>query len=280
MGLRFLYYVFILMLTSSGTWSVSFAQQALFLDVDYIDTRIDSDKRDRLDIYMPTNAADVPVVVYFHGGALSAGSKENGHVVAQEIIKQDIGFVSANYRLSPNISHPVHVQDAAAAVAWVLRNIHHYGGDSQNVYVSGHSSGAYLATLLQLDSRYLEEQGFELSDIKGAIPISPFLYVEETAAVRDKTVWGTDPTNWLNASVRHKIGKLMAPIQVIYADGDADWRKDQINRFVAAMRAVGNKGVEATEVDNRNHLSLVTAVDSTDDKVAGLIVKFVKVKKD
>ena len=53
--------------------------------------------------------------------------------------------MAANYRLSPGVMHPAHVQDAAAATAWVYNNIAEFGGDPQNIYVSGHSAGAYLA---------------------------------------------------------------------------------------------------------------------------------------
>lgn len=53
------------------------------------------------------------------------------------------------------MSHPAHIQDVAAAFAWVKRNIRQHGGDSDRVIVIGHSAGAYLAALLATDSRYL-----------------------------------------------------------------------------------------------------------------------------
>jgi acetyl esterase/lipase len=34
---------------------------------------------------------------------------------------------------------PAFLEDAAAATAWVLRNIGRYGGDSNKVFVAGHS---------------------------------------------------------------------------------------------------------------------------------------------
>ena len=42
-------------------------------------------------------------------------------------------------------------KDAAAAVAWVFNNIEDYGGRSELIFVSGHSAGGYLASMLGLD---------------------------------------------------------------------------------------------------------------------------------
>ena len=64
-------------------------------------------------------------------------------------------YFGASYRLTPSVMHPAHVQDAATATAWVVDNIAPYGGDPENVYVAGHSAGAYLAALLTLDPTHL-----------------------------------------------------------------------------------------------------------------------------
>jgi len=231
--------------------------------------------KDRLDIYMPADAQSVPVIVYFHGGALSSGNKELGEGVALRAVENGIGFVSANHRLSPAVTYPAHIEDAAAATAWVIKNIGDYGGDPNNIYLSGHSSGAYLATILKINAKHLATHGIDAATIQGAIPISPFLYVEETAAVRPKNVWGTDPSVWLRASTTHYIRDDSGRILVIYADGDAPWRKSQIVRFSEAMLATGNDSVEAIEVPNRDHRSLVTLIAAEDDQITSLIKAFV-----
>ena len=66
-----------------------------------------------------------------------------------------ICVVSANYRLYPKVNPPGFIQDAAAAVAWVFNNIED-GGRSELIFVSGHSVGGYLASMLGLDKRWLK----------------------------------------------------------------------------------------------------------------------------
>jgi len=252
------------------------AQGVMVRDVDYVSGSDYEDGKDLLDIYMPEGADSVPVIVFFHGGALRAGDKGDGQVVAARFVPQGIGVVSASYRLTPSVMHPAHVEDAASATAWVLENIDRYGGDAANVYVAGHSAGAYLAALLMLDPTHLGAHGLSPSSIRGSIPISAFLYVEETAADRPKDVWGRDPADWMAASVTPHIGTAEGPMLLIYADGDDDWRRGQNERFGEGMHAAGNQVVRVLEVPNRDHMSLMSELNAADDRIGDLVTRFIQ----
>lgn len=257
------------------------AQVIVTEDVDYIAESVYNNNKDFLDIYMPEGKKDAPVIVYFHGGALLMGDKSLGKDIGHKAAESGIGLVSVNYRLSPGFQHPAHLNDAAAATAWVINNIEQYGGNPQKVYVAGHSAGAYLAALLAIDFSVLQAQHIEQSKIRGAILISPFLFVEETAKVRIesdsiyKTIWGNEPQSWLQASVTPHILPNRDNILLIYADGDDDWRKEQNERFATSMKAAGNLNVFTKEVPNRNHLTLLTAILDDDDIIVNLMHDFV-----
>jgi len=244
-------------------------------NVDYLPGTDYREDKDRLDIYMPDIREPVPVVVFFHGGGLRMGSKEDVRVVAARLVRAGLGVVLANYRLSPAVMHPGHVQDAAAATAWVFRHIRDYGGDPDNIFLAGHSAGAYLAVLLTLEPAYLRAQGPGPFALQGTVAISPFLYVEETAAARPKDVWGRDPADWLAASVTHHIRGNSIPLLLIYADGDASWRKRQNETFAAAMQAADND-VRVIEVTDRDHMSLINRMNEADDRTGQLILEFVR----
>ncbi len=252
------------------------AQGVVTRDVDYMSEVDYEGGKDLLDIYMPEGAVGVPVVVFFHGGTLHAGDRSAGQGVAQRLIPHGIGVVSASYRLTPSVMHPAHVQDAASATAWVLENIDRFGGDPDNVYVAGWSAGAYLAALLALDPTLLGAHDLTMASIRGSIPISAFLYVEETAADRPKDVWGTDPADWLAASVTPHISTAKGRMLLIYADGDDEWRRQQNDRFGEAMRAAGNHTVQVVEVPNRDHPTLMTELNASDDRIGYLIRRFIK----
>lgn len=266
-----------LLLTLACTFP-AFAEQpqsVMTADVDYLASTDYVDAKDQLDIYMPGDAKNAPVVVYFHGGALMFGDKSMAQVVAKRLLTQGIGLVSANYRLSPGVMHPAHTQDAAAATAWVYNNIAEYGGDPKNLYVGGHSAGAYLAALLALDPRYLQQHDMALSDVRGAILVSPFLYVEETAKDRSKSVWGEAPLDWLAASVTPHIASGKPPMLLIYADGDDSWRRAQNEKLAKELTMNGNDAVRAIEVPNRDHRSLITQINAADDQIGELAATFI-----
>ncbi|MEN8151699.1 MAG: alpha/beta hydrolase, partial [Planctomycetota bacterium] len=76
-----------------------------------------------------------------------------------------------NEKLDTGIEHPVHVQDCAAAFAWLVAHAADYGLDPDRLFVGGFSSGAHLAALLATDPSWLAAHGIDSSRIAGAIPV-------------------------------------------------------------------------------------------------------------
>jgi len=263
-------------------WSIMLnADVIITKNIDYKSQSNDPEDRDLLDIYMPKDAVDVPVIVFFHGGALLYGDKSYGKDIAIGLVERGYGLVSANYRLSPNHSHPSHVNDAAEATAWVINNIDSYGGDSDNVFIAGHSAGAYLATLVSIDNSMIEKNNVAHDKLKGTILISPFLYIEETAPQRIASnavyasIWGETKQDWLSASVTPFIGPDHNNILVIYADGDDAWRKEQNTRFVQDLKSEGCTNIAAIEVPDRNHKTIMSKIPDQDDQIVDVISHFI-----
>ena len=127
-----------------------------------------------LDINAPENAKDCTVVVWYHGGGLTGGSKSVPAPFFERNKKQPIIVCGMGYRLAKKNGCKVVdcLQDAAAGLAWVMKNIQNYGGDPQKVFVSGHSAGGYLTLMLGMDPRWLAPYGITPSQIKGLIPES------------------------------------------------------------------------------------------------------------
>src|SRR5438128_7600683 len=88
------------------------------------------------------------------------------------LAERGLVVVLPNYRLSPGVRHPEHIKDVAAAFAWTCRNAREYGGDTQQIFVAGHSAGGHLVSLLATDERYMNHQGQRRQDIRGVIGIS------------------------------------------------------------------------------------------------------------
>jgi acetyl esterase/lipase len=246
-------------------------------DVPYLQGASYAGGKDTLDLYLPEGRRNAPVIVWYYGNQLMGGDKSEDAFVGRRFASA--GFVTAvvNYRLSPGVSHPAHVQDAAASFAWVKRHIGEYGGDADRVFASGYSAGGYLVALLATDARYLAAHKLSPRDIRGAVPVSAFYWVERrgVAPDRDPSVWGTDRAVWVDASPAHHLGAGAPPMLILYADGDEDWRREQNVEAVAAMKTAGHASVELTMIGNRNHATIMSRIGSDGDETTAQILRFV-----
>ncbi len=139
-----------------------------------LDVAYGEGKRQTLDVYIPTTMLEGPrpIVVFFYGGAWQRGEKEDYRFVGESFASKGYVTVVANYRLYPEVSFPGFVQDAALAVKYVRAHAYEFGGDRENLYVTGHSAGAYNALMLAVDPRYLAAVGGDETWIRGAIGLS------------------------------------------------------------------------------------------------------------
>ncbi len=248
-------------------------------NVDYVASVEYPDGKDRLDLYIPEGVTNAPVIVSIHGGLLSMGDRSEESFVGQRFATAGYLTVVISYRLSPRVAHPAHVQDAAAAFAWVKRNIRQHGGDPDRIIVIGHSAGAYLAMLLATDSRYLAAHKLSSRDIKGLVPVSGFFWVDKpgVAPDRPKYVWGTDQKVWIEASPARYLRADLPPVLLIDTDGDEEWRQQQNADMAAALRAAGNKDVTVHKVNGRTHMSVWTdMLDGESEETSSWILRFAR----
>jgi hypothetical protein len=124
------------------------------------------DEARMLDLYLP-DAESFPVFVYFHGGGLVNGSKDNG-AYYEQLANRGIAVATCNYRMYPAAKYPDFILDAAEAVAWVKNHISEYG-ICDKIFVGGSSAGGYLSMMLCFDPLWLSANRVKLSDIAGFI---------------------------------------------------------------------------------------------------------------
>jgi acetyl esterase/lipase len=228
-----------------------------------------------LDLYLPEGESDFPVLVWFHGGGLTAGDKAEATQagIAQSLAARGIAVASVNYRLSPRAGFPAYVEDAAASVAWVLETIEDYGGDADRVFVSGHSAGGYLAAMVGLDDSYLAAHARSPGDLAGLIPISGQMVTHET--VRDERGLPTNrPLVDAAAPVFH-VRADAPPILAIAGSEDLPARPEENRYLIAALRSVGHADASYLEFDGRNHGSIVTGIPDAEDPVARAMTDFI-----
>jgi acetyl esterase/lipase len=104
-------------------------------------------ERNRLDLYLPVNATNpLPVIVWVHGGAWRAGTKEN--CPARRFVARGYAVASLNYRLSQHAIFPAQIEDCKAAIRWLRAHAAEYHLDPERFAAWGSSAGGHLVALL------------------------------------------------------------------------------------------------------------------------------------
>lgn len=176
----------------------------------------------KLDVYSPKKV-DKPkeVLVFMHGGNWVRGKKSIYPFLGKGFAKKNIVTVIVNYRLSPKGTNDSMATNAALAVKWVKENISLYNGDTNHIFISGHSAGAQLAALIATDNTYFKKLNMQ-NPIKGTILIDPFgldMYTYLTHYHgRDSLyypVFSNNPETWKKATPSFYFNKEMPPFLIL-----------------------------------------------------------------
>lgn len=104
-----------------------------------------------LDVYAPTAEGKLPVIIDIHGGAWVYGTKDINKHYCMTLASHGFVVVNISYRLiseGNDGTFPNNLEDIFAAFNWVEKNIESYNGDLNNVFLTGDSAGAHLASLV------------------------------------------------------------------------------------------------------------------------------------
>lgn len=208
-----------------------------------------------LDVYYPENMEGFPTVVWFHGGGLTGGHKQ----IPDALKEQGMAVVAANYRLYPKIKAPAYIEDAAAAVAWVFDHIADFGGDPDLVFISGHSAGGYLASMVGLDKRWLQVHEIDANRLAGLIPFSGHTITHMTVR-NERGIEATRPVVDDLAPLYH-VRKDAPPLLLITGDRELEMlgRYEENAYLMRMMKVVGHPDTRLLELDGYGHLMTAPA---------------------
>lgn len=236
-----------------------------------------------LDLY-GTPGQGRPIVAFIHGGGWRIGDKGTagaGAEKARVFTERGFLYASLNYRLSPAVTHPAHVEDVAAALAWLVANATAQGGDPRRIVVMGHSAGAHLAALVATDPRRLGAHGLKPRDLAGAILLDGAGYdvTLQAPAVQARGgflgdmyegAFGTDPAVWRDASpaLQATVDAPPPPFLILHT-----LRPDATRQSQALGEAVRRAGGEATVLafPGKTHASINREIGAPGDKPTAAI---------
>jgi acetyl esterase/lipase len=138
-------------------------------------------------IYTPVGGGRdlLPALVYFHGGGFVIGNIETHDGLCRLLANEgNFRVISVDYRLAPEHKYPAAIDDAFAALGWIMANAPDIGVDANRIAVGGDSAGGALAAEVA-----------QLAKARGGMPLDAQMLLfpvtqigEQTSSLREFAV--------------------------------------------------------------------------------------------
>ena len=206
-----------------------------------------------------SDASNAPVHIFIHGGAWRFGSAETHISIAEMIVNAGANAVLLNFSnvTEGGATLSVLARQVRDATAWVYNNAEKFGGNREQIFVSGHSSGGHLAGVL-LVTDWIRDYSLPSNIIKAGVCISGMFDLKPVRlSSRNSWLQLTDDEEQGLSAQRH-IDKLSVPIIVAYGSRETPEFQRQSRDFAAAIQASG-KPVQLLVAEEYNHFEILEA---------------------
>lgn len=243
-----------------------------------------TDELQKLDIYAPRGQKALkPVLIFVHGGGWQRGDKAMAKDHGMFYSDHGIVLVSVNYRLGPKDVHPAQAVDTAAAVKWVYEHIGEYGGDKNNLYISGHSAGAHLVALIGTDPKYLNKHSLKPTIFKAIFPNDTGSFDFNDPIEKGRwfvqpkidEVFGTDPAGLAEASpITYAHSEKSFPRFVMFVTAERPDAVRQTKAFNDALIGSGAQS-EMIVVEGNSHRDMNLDLHNPDSPIAKTVLNVI-----
>lgn len=237
-----------------------------------------------LNIFAPRkHSTPKNVLLFIHGGNWNSGKKSLYNFLGNRFARKNIVTVIIDYPLSPKADYNEMAMDASIATKWVKENIAKYGGDSNKIFISGHSAGGHLAALISINNKYFDALAINNS-IKGTILIDAagldmYGYLNTEPLPSNHTYFTTfthNPEVWKDASPMYHLHNNMPPLLIFQGSKTYPSISESNNRFLASIK----KYVPTQQrhiLKGKKHIAMITQFFNPYNSIYKSILDFMKV---
>ena len=201
-------------------------------------------------VYRPTDANDLGVLIWYHGGGWVIGDLDTTDATARELATgAGCVVVSVDYRLAPEHAFPAAVDDAVTVLDWVVAHATDVGGDAARIAVGGDSAGGNLAAVAAIHAR---DNGIGLRHQLLVYPATDFAGEHESRTTNGQGYFLTkDAMDWFEecyVGAQDRTDPRLSPIFAESLAGVApahvltagfDPLRDEGRAYAAALEAAG-----------------------------------------
>jgi acetyl esterase len=216
--------------------------------------------------------APVPVVVVFHGGGLIGGSRVNTVNVADYFASLGYVGVNAGYRLAPEIKWPEGGRDVGAVVTWLRSHAAEYGGNPDQIFVVGISTGAFhTATYLFRPELMPAGTGRAAG---GVLLSGPYTFDFADPRKGELAYFGEDKSRWPQMVVTGNVTRTDIPVLMTTAEWDPDQYSGPQALLYKELLDLGARPRYRQSLGH-THTSQLLSVGTVDTSVSREILDFI-----
>jgi arylformamidase len=211
--------------------------------------------REKLDVYR-ARKPNAPIFLFIHGGSWLGGTARGHAYPAEMFVNAGANFIAIDFIQIREAGGDLRLMahNVRSAIAWTYKNAGSFGGDPNQLYIGGRSSGAHL-TGVALVTDWAKDYGVPVDIVKGGICSSGMYDLKPVRlSKRGSFVKFTDEMEHAMSSQRH-LDQLRAPVVLTYGTNETPEFQRQARDFAAAVKAAG-KHVELIEAPHYNHFEM------------------------
>lgn len=212
----------------------------IYKDISYTKNHKGEDVK--LNIFTPKNIKkkNYPVLIFVYGGNWNSGNKNNYKLLGKNFARKNMVVVIPDYTLSPNADVDEMTKEIAAAIQFTKKNAAKYNGNSDKIFISGHSAGGQLATSAVMNPKYgIPEKtisGIILIDAAGIDMKNYLQKYPPTSADNYDITWSKDPEKWKQASSIYFINGKTPPFLIYVGEKTYPSIKVANENFLKALK--------------------------------------------
>jgi triacylglycerol lipase len=243
--------------------------------VEHLDQAYGDHPRQQFDVYTASGLKGAPIVIYIPGGGFSGGDKRQDGAffgnLGRFFASKGLVCVTANYRLSPEVSWPAGSEDLAKLVTHVKANAARFGGDARRIVIFGHSAGAAHVASYVFDP---DLRGHEA--VVGVV-LSSGLYVLRTQELRPNVAlyFGEDESTFERRSALSHVAGTKVPVLLSVAEFDpVSLATPTFEMAIALTKRDGNPP-PLLRLDDHNHFSCICGIGTKDERFSQALLAFI-----
>jgi arylformamidase len=215
-------------------------------------------EKEMLDLYK-ARGPSAPIFIFVHGGRWRVADAQGYGFPAENFVRHGAHYVALDFDWVQDVGGDlgVLVLQVRHAIAWVHKNASSFGGDPSRIYLSGHSSGGHLAAVV-LTTPW-NDLGLPEDTVKGGVLLSG-IYDLKAVRISNRSSYVKIDDAAENAySPQRHIGRLHAPVIVMYGTNETPEFQRQSREFAAAVKAAG-KPIETIVAQQYVHMESVESL--------------------